>query len=226
MKTSLVFICLLFVMGLCQVCMAHDCSHKIPCTEESGVNHMEKRQVSSFKSISIDGSFVATIACGKNYAVEITGDKNILPNISTEVRNQKLSVYFKKSLCTTKDIKISISAPDIVKLDASGSNTIHMKGIENQKMSINLDGAGELNISGKTKKLSATLSGSNNFNAKNLKSETTSISIAGSSDATVYASDYLKAEIGGVGNIVYYGNPKTIKRNVFGIGEISSANLQ
>ena len=215
--TSIFF---LITAGFCQVSIAGGDCLKVTCVEEEGVQKTEKRSVGAFDSVDIKGSFHFVLVSGDNCAIEITCDRNLLPNISTEVKNQKLSVFAKKSFCTTKGIKILITAPDFRSIDASGSNDIFVKGIDNEGISISLDGAGSMNLSGNTREFEAHLAGSNHLCAKNLRSGKTSLSIAGSSDAIVYASEVLDISIGGVGDIKYYGNPKTVLKNIAGIGTI------
>lgn len=222
-RLGITLINLLFLAGLYQVCFAWDCCNQTNCIKEIGVQKTDGRRIQFFNSIDIKGSYSSTISCRNNQAIEITCDKNLLPYISTEVKNQKLYIFSRKPICTTKGIKIAIFAPDVVSVDASGSNDISITGINNESISIKLDGSGDLNISGNTKKFDAVLSGSNKLYAKKLRSETTHISIAGSSDASVYASKDLDIDISGVGDIIYYGNPKTILKKISGIGEIKTS---
>ena len=222
--TANTLILFLFAASFCQECIADDGFLKSNCIEESGVQQTENRAVGSFDSIDIKGSFNLTITSRKNFSVIITCDGNLIPHISTEVRSKKLFIYSNRSICSTKGIDISISAPDIREVNASGSNDISVTGIANNSISITLDGAGDLTISGNTKKFEANLFGSNHLHAKNLRSEETSISIAGSSDAAVFASEVLKINIGGVGGIIYYGNPNTIVKEISGIGTIRPAD--
>lgn len=221
--TAITSIFILFATGLYQICIAGDGCLNTSCVEENGVQKTERRSVGSFDSVDIKGSFSLVITCGNNFVAEITCDSNLLPYISTEVRSQKLFIFTRKSICTTKGIKIFISAPDIRSLDASGSNDISVKSIDNHRITVNMDGAGALNLSGNTEEFEANLFGSNHLYAENLHSKKTSISISGSSDANVHAFDLLKIDISGVGGIIYYGNPKTILKNISGIGKLRTA---
>jgi hypothetical protein len=221
--TAIISIFFLSATAFCKVCTAGNGCLKTNCIEESGVQKTERRSVGSFDSIEIKGTFSIIIDSGHDYALKITCDSNLLPYISTEVMSQKLFIYTKNSICTTKGIKIFVSSPDIRRVAASGSNDISIEGIDNHSMSVSLDGAGDLNLSGFTKKFEAELFGSNHLFAKNFRTEETSISIAGASDARVYASDVLKIDISGVGGVVYSGNPKTILKNISGIGTIKAA---
>lgn len=221
--TAIISISLLIATSFCRAGIAWDGFLKVNCVDESGVQKTERRPAGPFDSIDIKGTFNIIINGGHDYSVKITCDSNLLPYISTEARDRKLFIFTKKSICTTKGIKIFVSAPAIERVDASGSNDISITGIDNHSMSVSLDGAGDLNLSGSTNKFEAELFGSNHLFAKNFRSAETSISIAGSSDARVYASKILKINISGVGGVIYSGNPKTVIKNISGIGTIKAA---
>ncbi len=46
------------------------------------------------------------------------------------------------------------------------------------------------------------------------------IGISGAGDATVHATESLKARVSGVGNITYYGDPEHKRTKVSGLGHI------
>src|SRR5205085_3408273 len=53
----------------------------------SGKIVTEKRNVSGFKGVDVGGDFQVEITAGKEFAVEIETDDNLLPLIETEVNN-------------------------------------------------------------------------------------------------------------------------------------------
>ena len=219
--TTILIVC--FTAGLYQDAVAGSCYATTDCVKEDGLQKTETRRVDPFDSVDIKGSFNVTIIRGRHYSLELACDVNFLPYISTDVQNKKLIIFPKKSICATKEIKIVIFAPDVRKINASGSSHISMNDIDSQSLSVSLDGAGDITLSGDAKSLEARLSGANGLDAKTLKTEKTSISIAGSSDASVYASEALEVNISGVGGLLYYGNPKTVSKDISGIGEIKAA---
>ena len=190
------------------------------CIEGSGKGKTDKRQASSFNSVLVDGAFDVNIEMQKKEGVEVSGDDNIIPNITTKVSGNKLIVSSNKSICPKQKLEVNISAPDIEQVRMEGSSDIIITGVNNKSLTVELDGSGDINVSGKTKKFAVTVSGSGNIHAKDLQAEDTSISITGSGDADVYAARKLDGAIEGSGNINYYGNPKEVSKKIDGSGDI------
>ncbi len=190
------------------------------CIEGSGKGKSDKRQISSFNSVLIDGAFDVNIEMQKKEGVEVAGDDNIIPNITTKVSGNKLIVSSNKSICPKQKLEVNISAPDIEQVRMEGSSDIIITGVNNKSLTVELDGSGDINVSGKTKKFAAIVSGSGNIHAKDLHAEDVRISISGSGDADVYATSKLDGAIEGSGDIAYYGNPGEVSKKIDGSGDI------
>jgi len=89
-----------------------------------------------------------------------------------------------------------------------GTGTIEqLKDIDLQVLNLKITGSGDINISGKTKKLVAELTGTGDMNLENLKINTAECNIEGTGSIFLQVSDTLKGSIKGTGNIQYKGNP-------------------
>ena len=51
----------------------------------SGKRELQKRTVAPFTSISTEGAFTIEVTCQKDVSLEVEGDDNVLPLITTEV---------------------------------------------------------------------------------------------------------------------------------------------
>lgn len=190
------------------------------CIEGSGIPKAEQRRVSSFNAIDIRGAFDVNIKCQKKQNVEITSDDNIVPHIITKIKGHTLFIYSNKSICPKAQLGVNVSIDDIEKISALGTNDIAISRVNNKRLAMDLDGSGEVQVSGKTGEFVTNILGSVDLNAKDFRSEKVQISISGVGDAVVYASKKLQADISGVGDIVYYGNPRDVTKEITGVGEI------
>ena len=77
----------------------------------SGNRQSEERKVASFTSIDTNGAFDITVVSQKQYSLEIEGDDNILPMISTDVSGNVLHIKNRTSYSVSQPIKITISVP-------------------------------------------------------------------------------------------------------------------
>jgi hypothetical protein len=194
------------------------------CKEGSGIRKSEKRNVSSFDSVHLDGAFDVTIELQQKRGLEVAGDDNIIPHIITEVKGDTLYVTSDTSICSKIGLHVHITNDDIQKITADGSSDISVSHVKNRSLTVSINGAGDLTASGKTGTFAANISGSGNVSARDLHADEVDISIDGSGDAVVYSSEKLSASIDGAGDISYYGNPGEVRKNISGAGDIEKGD--
>ncbi len=188
--------------------------------EGNGIAKTENRNVSAFSNVEVDGAFNVYVECRKKQKLEVSGDSNILPHIITRIKGNTLQITTSKTICPKKLLEVRVSADNIEKVTASGAVDLSISGVDNNKLDLEIDGAGDIKASGKTKNFRVDVSGSGDLKAKDLKAENVEVSINGAGNAVVNASKKLKAEINGAGDIVYYGNPKDVIQEISGAGDI------
>jgi len=81
-------------------------------------------------------------------------------------------------------------------------------------------GASSINVEGSVTNLEADFSGACSLDAKDLHTETAKISLSGAGSVDVTVTESLNASISGAGTVTYGGNPKTVEKNVSGLGKI------
>ena len=190
------------------------------CVEGSGVRSTHKREIDYFNQIDISGVFDVNIECQKEQYVEVTSDDNILPYVVTKVKSRTLFVTVNKSICPKSGLELNVSVNNMEKVSVDGASDLVITRVDNQELVMDLDGSGDIVASGKTVEFVASIAGAIDLDAKNLTSEKVRIPVAGASDSSIYASKKLHADISGVGDIYYYGNPEEIIENISGVGEL------
>jgi len=190
------------------------------CIEGNNITTTELRPVPSFSEIDISGVFDVSIQYQKKNKITVTADKNLLPHIVTRVTSGKLHVYSDRSICTRSTLHIDIESDGIEKIQSSGATDISVSDVKSDRLEINVDGAGDISLSGKVELFIAKLSGTADVEAEDLKAESVQISLSGASDASIYASKKLVATVTGAGTINYSGNPKEIIKKITGTGEL------
>ncbi len=107
--------------------------------------------MSPFNSISTEGAFDIEVVCQKPQSLEIEGDDNVLPLVSTEVSNNVLHIKSLRGYSVSEPITLRISVPDLEGISASGAGNIEVSGIKNEKFGIDTNGAPTIRASGETK---------------------------------------------------------------------------
>jgi hypothetical protein len=169
----------------------------------------------------LSGALEVEIVAQKDLSVEIEGDDNILPLITTEVKGGVLTVGNSQSISTKSKLRLRISVPNLDGISSSGASDIVASGIKSDDFRIDTSGASNLQVSGEAKMLEVEMSGAGEVDAKDLHARKVSITSSGAAQANVYASEELSASVSGAGNITYYGNPKVFNEERSGAGSIT-----
>lgn len=181
----------------------------------------EVRNIESFNRLQASGAFNIEIEVGSETSLEISAEDNLQEFIVTEVVNNRLIIENLRAISPKRKIRINITTPRLQEISSSGVSNIYAVGIDEQEFLLDLSGAGFIELQGKVEQFTAELSGAGRLEAQELFSRFVDISSSGASNADVYASEALKAEISGVGNIFYFGDPDDVRTNVSGVGRIS-----
>src|SRR5438477_625015 len=96
----------------------------------SGNAKTEVRSVPAFSAVSVAGSIDADIAIGPETHVEITGDDNIVPLITTDVHGDRLEIGSRKSFRTSVHLVAKITVPRLTGIGLTGSGDVTAHGVQ------------------------------------------------------------------------------------------------
>jgi putative autotransporter adhesin-like protein len=187
----------------------------------SGVVKSEKRSLAPYTALEVSCPASLELRLQESESSEISGDDNLIPLITTEVKNNTLYIRSTQEIAPREKLRITLSNPDLKRFAFSGAGDANVSNIKNDRIEIVLSGAGDLTASGETKEAAITLSGAGRVDAKNLLAASAKANSTGVGSLDVYATEQLEAKASGVGEINYYGNPKVVKKDASGIGSIN-----
>ncbi|HJO93450.1 MAG TPA: head GIN domain-containing protein [Victivallales bacterium] len=189
----------------------------------NGTPSTDKRLLSNFNAINLQGGYEVYIHINKNTQSHITisGDDNILPLITSNVEDNTL--YIKKTKYIDKNLTLvlNIYTKNLESLTINGAGKINVPNLNNKQFYLDISGATSVTLSGTTNSLIITSSGASDINAEDLKAINGKIHLSGTSSAKIFVTGNLKANISGIGSITYYGNPKVVSQKITGIGKIN-----
>ncbi len=186
----------------------------------SGNRLKEKRTVANFTSISTEGAYEIEFVAQEPLSLEIEGDDNILPLITTEVTSNVLHIKSKESFSTRKPVALRISAPGLEGVSASGAGRIEITGLKNEKFGMNVNGAPTVRVSGETKTLDLEANGAANIDTHKLRADRVTVEANGASKVEVQAALELDLNVNGPSRVTYHGNPR-VKQTVSGPGSVT-----
>ncbi len=212
------------------------------CIKGSGNVTSVERKLNGFKSIETKGGFEVIIKKSNDFNVSIEADDNLLDNIITEVIGGKLIIRNEKSICNAKELKITLSMPELVGLNCSGaSEVITLDKFTSEKFELKCSGASELDLNIDTKLLVSKLNGASELRLKgsadthaiemsgasevkalDFKTQKYAIETKGASSCKISVSEELSVKASGASEIKYSGSPKIISKDVSGASDISA----
>ena len=212
MKKSIFLISVILLAGLVSSCkLAKDNSAKYAS---------ETRGEFGFREIKAGNAVVLLISVGQEFSVTVEGEERLLKDVKTEVNDEILVVTTKGAISPTNKIRLKISMPELLGLELWGASEATVTNAKSNSLKILSGGTSAVKIDGETKSLTAEANGASKIDAENLKAENANTKSAGTSEITVFAADDLTAEALGASTIYYLGEPKNLKPNIAGTGEI------
>ncbi|OOG77708.1 head GIN domain-containing protein [Flavobacterium sp. A45] len=203
----------------------------------------EKRTTASYDEINVSGFFDVVLVSGKEGAISIQAEENILRYIKVEVEGNVLKIYTEKNvnISTNKNIILTVPFEQISFVSLSGSGDIISKNtivsptfkaklsgsgdltldVKSSDFEVNLSGSGDVVLTGNSDNFVSKTSGSGDVDATNLSAKNANLTISGSGDMKVNCTESLFARVSGSGDIEYKGDPKSKDTKVSGSGEIS-----
>jgi len=185
----------------------------------SGKRQTQKREVASFNSISTAGAFDIEVVCQKPLGLEIEGDDNVLPLITTEVSNNVLHIKSARGYSVHDPVTLKISVPNLESLSASGAGKIVVSGVKSEKFEIDASGAPTIKVSGDTKVINIDASGAGKIDTHKLRAAQAVVKSKGVSRVEVFAADQLDVTVSGPSHVIYAGDP-VVKQTVHGPGSV------
>jgi hypothetical protein len=181
----------------------------------------EPRAVPAFHGVAVETVVTIELTIGPATKVEVNAPKDFLPKLETKVIDGTLHIATPGLHGKMPDVTVTITTPSLDAIAIDGVAEIHATKLSGSQLVIAVNGAGDLDLSGKADQLQIAVSGALDLKAKDLVASTAAVHISGTCSGTLDVTRSLAAAISGVGNLVVYGKP-SITRSISGIGTIES----
>jgi hypothetical protein len=198
----------------------------------AGVTKTESREVSGFDSIAISAFGEVQIRQGALESLTIEAPSDYLRYVESTVENNTLTISTRRGFigAPVRRVFYTLTVKDLKSLQLSGAGTIKiLDGFQSQDFSLNLSGAGSIEIDSLTaKSLTVNFASAGAIviagkvdSQGDLESKSVNIKLTGAGSATVWATETLDVTVSGVGSINYYGSPQ-LRQSITGLGSVNS----
>jgi len=191
----------------------------LPGIKGDGVLKTSSIPISDFSALEVSGAYQIKWSSGKP-ALTISTDENLLPLITTSITGNTLQIACKDNLRPTKGITINLSSASLKDVRLNGAVSLSASKLAGPDLKLESNGASSISIDGSVTNLEGNLSGASKLDAKSLQTQTATVSMDGASYADLTVTETLSASISGAGALTYSGNPKSVVKNVSGVGRI------
>lgn len=198
----------------------------------------------NFSDLRISGHYTVEIIQGEKYSVGARYNNDQAAHIHIEQKGGRLDISYDNwdaDLLHSDRPEIVIVLPALSNLQLSGAVEATLRKTDLQQLSVELDGAAQLNgeidvkkldlelsgaaqctLEGKSTKANVELSGASGFNGEKMETSEMSIDCNGVAKGDIYVTERLDAEASGASQLVYHGKPRNnIRSSASGAAQIT-----
>ncbi len=193
--------------------------------------YYEEYEYEDFKELSISGSFDVQVIQSDEFRILVNGQKEKLSNVIVNLDGDRLEIDYNEDLgnygYSRKQAKIIVSMPSLRTLELNGATKAYVKGFDEERVRIELNGASEadidmdayettvdlsgaskLTLSGSGNELNADLSAASVLDAYQFRVNDARIDASVASSAKVYVKENLDINASIASDIKYRGGAR------------------
>lgn len=201
----------------------------------SGNPKQETRKLSSFTEIAVRDALRVEISVGAARDVEVSGDDNLVPLVSTVVEGQRLLLELtdhsssepRRSLLIRVKLPVLTAlvaleaaqvearglAANTLRIEARGSAQLNLSGMGGSALDIIVDGASRVTVKGKCRSIHATVSRGSGLLAREAEAEVARVSGQAASQIEICASK-IEVSLSGASRADCFCNPAEVRQQV------------
>lgn len=176
----------------------------------SGVIKSEMREVDEFDRVSVCCGMELIIRHGDNASVEIEADDNLLPEISSRVSGNRLTIDFNEGLIQTSyrpstTIKVAVIVDELHGANVSGGGRLNIGPFETEEFEISLSGGSTAITEGlQATDLNIDISGGGKLTGERFEATAINVDLSGGSQVTLGSlmGEKLEVDVSGGGRFV------------------------
>lgn len=186
----------------------------------------QTRTAAAFTAIDLKGPISIDVQVGKGQTITVRGTAAFVNMVVTEVVDGELRVYLREKGVKKMngDPRVVVTVPSLRRFNMEGAGETTLRGVAGDRFDVNYRGAGSMTIAGTVKQVNMQAQGVGEVDARKLIAQDANVSFQGIGSVQVYASGKLEANVSGMGELNYFGHPKTVNKTVSGIGSVQAGD--
>jgi len=188
----------------------------------------QNREVSGFSAIKVSCSADVFLKQGKETAVTVRADENILEMVETEVSGNTLKIDIDGSISNCKALEVYITVVELDKVEINGSGDVVSENqLEGIDFEISINGSGDVDLDLSVKNLETKINGSGDVDVSGVQGNFY-LKVSGSGDfsANDLRLDQCEIEIYGSGDVQLEGSASEVSVQQSASGDVDLYNLK
>ena len=186
----------------------------------------QARTAPAFTSIELKGPISIEVQAGKAQGITVRGSPKFVALVATDVVDGELRVYLRDTNVKklNGDPRVIVTVPSLRRFNMEGAGETILRDISGERFDVNYRGAGSLSVAGAVKQLTMQAQGVGEVDARKLIAQDASVNFQGIGSVQIHVSGKLDAQVQGMGELTYYGHPRTVNKSVSGIGSVKAGD--
>ena len=184
----------------------------------------ETHDITDFNKIRVTGVYELDVQVGEKFSVFTSGKHKDVEHMKVYLKGSTLVLaqdedkkkhinWNGRKNKNNSGIQATITLPSLKALDITGIGSGEIKGIESERLEVEVAGISDMELFGTCGNLDVDMAGLGEIRAEDLKCENVDVDLAGMGEISVYASKSVEADAAGMGNIEVYGNPEDVEKS-------------
>jgi hypothetical protein len=192
-----------------------------PRVRGSGVVKTEQRDVANFSSVALSGVGHVVVKQTGRESLSVRAEDNLLRLLETSVAGGTLSLGTAPgaNIQPTKPIEYVIEVKSLAGLSLTGAGDMEASGVDGDRLTVSIAGAGNITVSGKARVLELSISGAGKYQGEQFQMQKATVKSSGAGNAIVNAGAELDVNVSGVGSVEYLGSPQ-VRQTITGVGTV------
>lgn len=123
-------------------------------------------------------------------------------------------------------LSVVMRAPDVTSFDLSGRSALSIEGYRQDKLNLDVSGAGQVTATGEVGVVDLDISGAGDVDLGGLKAKGAEVEISGAGGAVIAPTDWARLDISGMGDIQLLTQPPQLETDISGAGAIRQGQQQ
>ncbi len=180
----------------------------------------EERKSRAYAGIELDIPAELTFALANAPFLRITGPSNILPLVTSEIKDDELIIGLREPVSLSGPIQIEAGSSQLHAVSVAGSGMVRAVGLSGRPLRLSLSGSGSITAAGKAETVHIRISGSGEVDASAVDAPWLIADISGAGSIRASAMRGVVANISGSGSILVQGDPPERHVSIAGSGRV------